>query len=79
VDAVQSAVQRGLSAEEAQAQVACPDPYPMQPGILMKESDVNAGSIRNLYDLSTKRNSKETQRKRERAKISPEADALDES
>lgn len=54
---IQSAVERGMGLEEAQATLACPDPYPIQKGLQTPEPEVNRRTIANLYDLAKKRNS----------------------
>jgi cyclase len=54
-DAVEAAVEQGLTLEQAQKEVVCPDPYQMQPGVLIKAEDVNRMSIANLYAWASKR------------------------
>lgn len=51
-DAVGSAFQRGLTEEEAQLNVTCPDPYEMQPGIKISPSDLDRGIVKKLYSLA---------------------------
>ena len=49
---VRSAVERGLSLEEARAQISCPDPYPIQAGVHMTGPEVDNLIIANLYALN---------------------------
>lgn len=49
VEAVQSAVKRGLSLEEAKAEISCPDPYPKQLNTPMTEEGLNEAIITRLY------------------------------
>ena len=54
VDAVKGAIKKGLSLEEAQVQVICPDPYPKQPMTPMTEPELNKAIITHLYKLYSK-------------------------
>ena len=53
IEAVKSAIKQGLSVEEAQAKIACPDPYPKQPGTPMTEPELNKAIIARLYNLNS--------------------------
>ena len=55
---VRSAFERGLSEEEAQSQISCKDPYPVQRGVPMTDAEVNKRSIANLYALNRARSSR---------------------
>jgi cyclase len=51
VEAVKSAIKRGLSEGEAVARIPCPDPYPKQPGTPMTDAELNKAIITRLYRL----------------------------
>jgi cyclase len=51
VDVVQSAIEKGLSREEAVAEISPPDPYPKQPNTPMTEADLNKAIIARLYSI----------------------------
>lgn len=59
-EVVRSAVERGLSEKEAQVRIACPDPYPIQPGVPLSATEVNRRSIAHLYALEIGKSSKRT-------------------
>ena len=54
VEVVQSAIKKGLSLEEAQAQISPPDPYPKQPKTPMSEPELNKAIIARLYHIYSK-------------------------
>jgi len=57
VEAVRSAVERGMSEKEAQEAVVCPDPYPIQPGVPLTAEDVDRRTISHLFALEKGRRS----------------------
>ncbi|MBU2498428.1 MAG: MBL fold metallo-hydrolase [Proteobacteria bacterium] len=54
VDAVRSAIEKGLSEEEAVAKISPPDPHPKQPKTPMTEEQLNRAIISRLYHLYAK-------------------------
>ena len=54
VEAVQSAIDEGLSQDEAMARVPPPDPYAKQPNTPMTEEELNKAIIARLYSLYSK-------------------------
>ena len=51
VEVVQSAINKGMSKEEAIAQISCPDPYPKQPNTPFSEPEVNGMIVARLFDI----------------------------
>lgn len=51
VQAVQSAIKRGLTKEEAESQIISPDPYPVQSGVARSAEALNKMGIDRLYQL----------------------------
>lgn len=51
VEAIQSAVDRGLTLDETKAEISCPDPHPKQPGTPMTEEGLNEAIITRLYAI----------------------------
>ncbi|MFC1869212.1 MBL fold metallo-hydrolase [Thermodesulfobacteriota bacterium] len=54
VDVVRSAIDQGLSEEEAKAKISQPDPYPKQANTPMTEDELNEAIISRLYSLYSK-------------------------
>jgi len=55
VEAIQSAIEEGLSEEEAVTNISQPDPYPKQPNTPSTEPELNRRIITHLYHLYSKK------------------------
>ncbi|KPK21048.1 MAG: hypothetical protein AMK69_22700 [Nitrospira bacterium SG8_3] len=51
VEVVRSAIDQGLSEEEAMTKITAPDPYPKQPNTPMTEEELNRAIISRLYQI----------------------------
>ena len=51
VEVVRSAIDQGLSEEEAMTKITPPDPYPKQPHTPMTEEELNRAIISRLYQI----------------------------